>query len=600
MKKLHLTAIVPLCAAALILPLSSCAKTGDSTGSISLDPSTVGQTMITLEGSDRGVGVGESMTLSATVFGPSEKIHYKSMDTSIATVDSEGHVTGVKPGFVSIHAISDYAPSVYGSYTLFVEPTYIRSLVTGFRGNDYANGVSFPGKIDFMMAPAASGETEEKGTLSTPLTFALQNQEYAFTSGSGTYTLPSFDLRLSPESTISDLIASGLGKSGYKAKNFSFASLALSSLMFYSQENTDAALLGVYQPISLYEKLASLIPSASTIANALPSVAAAGTSLSAFLETEAPILNDSLSFDTDGAVGIALKSTIIDKINAKWPSILDALIHSDSLPDTLKIVLPAILPESFKDIRFTVTTENKAFASLSLRITALKKSGSSAVDTEYHPLIVTLDKPVALAKDYFTTLKDQFAIADHDVSLLSQLTSAESALYTTLNAYNGDLYDTIHHSKKFVSALKRYNANTYPLLAQVVNTPLIPSQHSDSSSLDFHYGPYESFDVLRQDDAQKNILDDKYAPNAGDVFTLGTVKPIGDSKASSFATAPAYTLAFGDFSSAVLADYASLEGNTLTIKKLPTDQSLTLTITPAVIEGYVPLTYTMKLNKVSA
>lgn len=599
MKKLHLAVLLPL-GVALVLPLASCAKTGSPADSISYDSATVGQTLITLEGADRGVGVGEAMALHATVYGPSSKIHYESTDTSIATVDQEGRVVGVKPGFVSIHAVSDYAPSAYGSFTLFVEPTYIRDLVKGFRGNDYASGVSFPGKIAFMMTPASSGESEEKETLYAPLSFALQNQEYPFTSGSGSYTLPSFDLRLSPETTISTIIASALGKSNYQAKNFSFASLALSSLLFYSQENTDAALLGVYQPISLYQKLASLIPSASTIANALPSVMGAGTSLAAFLENEAPVLNNALSFDTDGAKGIALKSTIIDKINAAWPSVIDAIKNSTSISDTLKAVLPAMLPDSFKDIRFTVKSENNAFASLAFSITGVKTSGSPAVATEYHPLIITLEKPTALASGYFATLKDQFAVAANDVSLISQLTSAESELYSFLYSFKNDLYDTIHYSKIFVSRLKKYNSNIYPLLSQVVNTPLIPSMRSDYSKLDFHYGPYESFDITRKDDAQKNILWDNYAASAGDSFTLGTVKPIGDAKTSSFASAPAYKLAFGNLSSAVLDDYVSLVGDTLTVKKLPTDQSLTITITPEVVEGYVPLTYTMKLNKVSA
>jgi hypothetical protein len=74
-----------------------------------------------------------------------------------------------------------------------------------------------------------------------------------------------------------------------------------------------------------------------------------------------------------------------------------------------------MLPESFKDIRFNVTTDQAAFSGLSLKVTGVKQSGSPKVDTEYHPLTITLQAPSALESTYFSTLKSRFAVADQDV-----------------------------------------------------------------------------------------------------------------------------------------------------------------------------------------
>lgn len=599
MKKLRLAATLPLCLAAIVLPLSSCGKSEGTTSTpITSNSSDVGKTLITVEGSDRGVAVGESLTLHSTVYGPSPKIHYVSTDTSIATVDNDGKVTGVKPGFVSIHAVSDYDTAVYGSFTLFVEPTYIRDLVKGFRGNDYASGVSFAGQIGLMLTPATGSSTEDDATLKGPFTFALQNRTYPFSDGTGSFTVPSFDLRISPETTISSLISMILGKSSYKAKNFSFASLALSALTFYSQEDSDAGLFGFYQPVNFTQRLDTLLPSLLAVASVLPAEGIV-SEFAAFFEKVAPKLNEWLSFDTDAKVGISLKSSVIDAINTRWPDVLAAIKNSTSLSDTLKAFLPMMLPESFKDVRFSVSSNNGTFTGLTFQITGLKEAGSPSAPTEYHPLTITLTAPTALASTYFDDLGTAFATAENDQTLISQLTSADATLYAILSDYNNDLYDTLHHSKPFVRAVKKYNANTYPLLAQVVNTPLVPSQRSDSSTVDYHYGPYESFDVMRQGDAQKNILWDNYAPSAGDVFTLSTVKPVGDAT-TSFQTAPGYSFSLTGGDSITVSDYVTLEAGVLTIKKLPTSSKLTLKITPDTVEGYSPLTYTMSLNTVAA
>lgn len=605
MKKRSFATLIPLCLLAAGLPLTACGpatttSVSSTAPTSSAEPVTPGETSISLTGDDRGVAVGETMALHCSVFGPNAKVHYVSTDPTIATVDGNGVVTGVKPGFVSIHAVSAESEAIYGSYTLFVEPSYINAMVKGFRGNDYANGLSFGGRIAFTPSPASKSSTEEKSSLLAPFTCAVQTTSHPFKSGSGTYSLPSFDFRLMPDKSISSIVSMVLGKGSYSAKDFSIASLEMASPVFYSEENTDAALFGLYQPFSLLEKIAGIVPDVSTIADSLPSAMGAAVNFSAFLEKQAASLNEMISFGTDETEGIALKDSVIEKINTAWPSVLSSIKNSTTLPSALKLLLPSMLPESFKDVRFNVSTDKNAFAGLSLKVTGVKKAGSDQVDTEYHPLTITLQAPSALESTYFSTLKSRFEVATNDEAILTKVQTAESGLYSILSAYNRDLYDTVHRSGSFVSSLKKYNSDTYPLLADVVNTPLIPVTHSsDRSTLDFHYGPYESFDVTKQGDAEKNVLWDRYAPSAGDVFLLSDPVPCGNGE-TAFAKVPSYAFEITGNETVTASDYATLEGNVLTIKKLPSDLKLTLKITPETVEGYVPLTYSMVLNTVQA
>jgi hypothetical protein len=602
MKKRPFAFVIPLVLLAGSLPLAACASNSSSSVSqtTSEESVTPGETSISLTGGDRGVVVGGSMPLRCIVYGPNAKVSYSSSDTSIATVDEEGVVTGIKPGFVTIRATSAASSDVSAAYTLFIEPSYISSMVKSFRNNNYASGLSFAGRLGFMVSPASASSTEEKSTTYAPFTFAVQNTTHQSSSGSGSYLLPSFDLRAEPDKSVSSLVSMILGKGSYKAKNFSVASLDLNSPIFYSEENTDQGLFGLYQQFSFLEKVASLLPSASTLLENYSSVSGAVTDFSGFLDKEAATLNDSLAFSDDGTEGIYLKDSVIAKINEKWPSVITSIKNSTTMNSTLKAILPGILPESFSDIRFSVSTNSGEYAGLSFRISGKKKSGSPKVDTEYHPLTITLQTPTALATDYFSTLKSRFSVADNDVVLLDKVETAEASLYAIYSSYNQDVYNTLNFSKKFERLLKKYNANSYPLLSQIVNTPLIPVKHtSDGSTLDFHYGPYEAYTLSKQNDAQGNVIADDYAPNAGDSFTLSAIKPFGNSE-TAFATAPTFSYTLSGDDSIVASDYVSLDSNVLTIKKLPTDSRLTLTLTPSAVDGYVPVAFTMYLNKVSA
>jgi hypothetical protein len=198
-------------------------------------------------------------------------------------------------------------------------------MVKSFRSQDYGTGVLLNGRIAFLPSPASKTSTEEKSSLLGPFTFALQTNSHTFKNGGGSYSLPSLDFRLSPDKSISSLVSMALGKGSYLAKDYSIASLDMGSPVFYSEENTDAGLFGLYQPFSLLEKLAAIVPSVSTLVEEMPSVMSAASNFSSFLEKEGSSVNELVSFGTDASEGIALKDTVISKINTAWPSVLESI-----------------------------------------------------------------------------------------------------------------------------------------------------------------------------------------------------------------------------------------------------------------------------------
>lgn len=66
--------------------------------------------------------VGESVTLSATVYGdPEQNVNWQSSDTKLATVD-HGEVSALAPGEVRIKAFSPYDPTMSDFATISIVP----------------------------------------------------------------------------------------------------------------------------------------------------------------------------------------------------------------------------------------------------------------------------------------------------------------------------------------------------------------------------------------------------------------------------------------------------------------------------------------------
>jgi hypothetical protein len=577
---------------------------------------TSGDTLIKLTGAT-GVEVGKTTKLSSHVYGPDANLVYTSSDNKIATIDQNGVVTGVTPGFVTLTATSALSTAtnpLSASFTLFVEPSYVVPMVSSMQGYDYANGVSFPGKLSLMLGAPADDTTEEEGTLSIDYALALKNTVHTLANGS-TFTLPSINLSLVPPTSMSPLTYMLLANFGFCRSDFvgydlNFASLDCSAPVFYSQQSVASATdsttkvkgqYGIYSKINLASAVSSSSVSVSgLIAAALNyNVPAIVSDPSSFLATAGQTLNAALTYSTDASEGISVKPAVITKLNEALVKAVDTIKNSTTLNQALAAILSQVIPTNITDIRFkVVNSDTNEFQSLSLVVTASGKNSDDNVVT-YHPLSYSLTKPTALAEDYFETLEKDFQVCDSDVALVNDLKTKEAPLYQTVKAYGNDLYDTLNFSKTFASDVKTYNAFYNTTLPNIVNKPLIPDRQDSSGGIDFVYGPYEIFQVSNKDGY---VLRDGYAPKAGESLTLSAISAVGIDDTTAFTAPTDYDITFTAPTGETKDDYFTLADNVLTIKKLPaaTDKNRTITIKPKAVDGYKQVSYKLTLNKLTA
>ncbi|MBR2066765.1 MAG: Ig-like domain-containing protein, partial [Solobacterium sp.] len=147
--------------------------------SITIEPAI--PTSVTINPTKATIKVGESTTLSATV-NPSvvenKKINWSSSDTSIATVDQNGKVTGKKRGLVVIRATSSQNTDIFASSVITVE-------------NIEATKI----EVNPDESTLAVGQTQKLNTTLTPtnttdktITYYSANTKIATVDSSGTVT----------------------------------------------------------------------------------------------------------------------------------------------------------------------------------------------------------------------------------------------------------------------------------------------------------------------------------------------------------------------------------------------------------------------------
>ncbi len=105
-----------------------------------------------------------------------------------------------------------------------------------------------------------------------------------------------------------------------------------------------------------------------------------------------------------------------------------------------------------------------------------------------------------------------------------------------------------------------------------------------------NYGPYASFSVSDNG----NVLAAKATAYVGAVYTLSDIVPVGSSL-EEFATAQTYSVTGGSAAKSCITYDANAK--TITVNKLPSGGSTTITITSGAPEGYTPISYVLNLPK---
>ncbi|HAT89247.1 MAG TPA: hypothetical protein DCS73_05795, partial [Roseburia sp.] len=129
--------------------------------SFTLNVSKVDVTSVTLDKTEAEIGFGRTLQLKATVKPDNTtkyKLHWKSEDTSVATVDENGLVSTVGVGDAVIRAISDDNEEIYGSCTVHVLPVQVEGIALSKTSLTLQTGSSK--KIDTIITPSNADNKE--------------------------------------------------------------------------------------------------------------------------------------------------------------------------------------------------------------------------------------------------------------------------------------------------------------------------------------------------------------------------------------------------------------------------------------------------------
>ena len=134
---------------------------GSKTVSFTLNVSKVDATSVTIDKTEAEIGFGRTLQLKATVTPKNTtkyKLHWKSENTSVATVDENGLVSTVGVGDAVIKAISDDNEDIYGSCTVHVLPVQVEGIALSKTTLTLQTGSSK--KIDTIITPSNADNKE--------------------------------------------------------------------------------------------------------------------------------------------------------------------------------------------------------------------------------------------------------------------------------------------------------------------------------------------------------------------------------------------------------------------------------------------------------
>lgn len=561
-----------------------------------------GKTSLKLTG-ETGVEIGKTMQLTATVYGPNASVTYSSSDKNIATVDQNGLVTGVKPGFVTVtatSALSTEEEPLTSSFTFFVEPSYIARMVEGFKSYDYGTGLSFSGSFALAFGPG-SVEKPDSSQIKIPYVFSMKNDAEATTLLSSTNFNLSLSFDSSTDSSTSRINISYLGDGnltfvGYTPVETGEGTATVDEICFLKEISISSLLS------SLVAKLLPIIPSLSSI---IPTGDSSSTSLSSInIGSLLSVLNSVLVFDTDATKGISLAPAIVTTLQSYLTKYLKSMTDSeDEDTKSMGAILTAILPSDLQDIRFIVNLNaDNTFKDMNFVIKDSKKSGETAVTYKF--IDFTLGKDAtALSATFFSDLDTSYASAKADNIILDTVNTMKTAIDTDLNSAaliphstsSHSRYNAIHFNPNFTTDLTAFR-DIVNGLSDSKSENYITNQSMISSSLIESYLPFCSFDVFKGDDTV-NALPDGYTVKVGDTFKIANYTVAGDSTYEALDVKPDFTdmrLSSND-NVTTTTEFVTYDKTTqtVTIKALPEMESV------VTLSTKVPSDYTGKYTCLS-
>ncbi len=583
-----------------------------------------GETKVVLKGKT-GVEVGNTMQLDTEVFGPNSMVTYKSSDTSLATVDQNGLVTAVKPGFVTVTAssvLSTETKDISDNCTFFVMPSYISKMVDGMSAKDYDAGLSMCGELKIgFTALVSSVVNPDKKMETIPYTFDFKLNPDA-SSYADIFNF-SLDLDISKFTLGGMLTFMGpmlLGRT---------ASLTNLVLDYVGDGMIGTSLYGILKGNDVKEILTySQLDVFSLVGKLLGSVLNLDKdTFNLTVPSIASTLNSILTFDTDINKGISINKSTLDKAD-KWLAedskkfITDFVNDSDSIPDDFKPItaafIPSFLPENLQEVSFKVTLdEEDNFKDATLKVidqasdvkddTEGAEEGSKvSVNNTYLSLNLS-SATTALKNGYFDEKEDENATLKTESRAVSDfntdLASFNSVYCTSNKLYTAKVYDYYHFDKSFKSKLSSLVTEKKTLLGnkkdedgkEIENDPYITNKSLIKLENAAHIKNYLTFAIQ---DTNANKLTNYHTVSLGDVYKVNSIAKVG-TKVTQFQFSDKNNIKDADGN--VIGHYLSYnaENNTITVDSLPTEKKLAIAFVNIVdeedSEAYGNIQYTFNL-----
>ena len=576
-----------------------------------------GEYQVSLDG-PTGVEIGETGQLNATVYGLNSNVEYFVSDPDLASVSSDGVITGKKAGFVTVRATaagSNYRDPVTASHVVFIEPHYIARMVEAIKVDELDKGLNFRGNISLNFDPS-SGADPDGNSWVFPYSLSLQKDE-------NEKILTDFTLSTSDStSMVTFLLSQVLGTNYSNAKEFSFAHIRDGNIQYHLLTNDN--LVGDYKSLSINddilpaitEKVYSLAKDAKDSDNNL---------LSSFVKdyknrgkealdfaSWCPLINSVLEYSTDPSEGISVRQsfiyTIQDFLEENRQKAIDGVISSitnESLKMFAGQLVAGMLPGTLQDIRTTFTLDSDgSFGGFDFRVKDNKTVSSNNVEYTY----IGIDynkKDNNFTENYFTNLKNLLASSEKDKANIAKVDALKLVYETKLKSSSKitgsssstldklySVYNASHLISDFSSSLAEYRLGVLDLLDKdsgnyVENTALIPG--------DYITEPYAGFDVTLSSDTT-NVLQDEWSAKAGDSFVISNLHTIGGDETNTTINSDEVTFALSSNAKKGTTTYVTFDKETKTINVLanPTkDTYVTLTCSGA---NYSALTYRFHLS----